>query len=291
MVKGRNDNYRSVRVPQGEIRYREYGSGEPIVFVHGLLVNGSLWRKVVPLLSPHYRCIVPDWPLGAHEQLMNPDADLSPTGLARIIADFLAALKLQSVTLVGNDTGGALCQITVTEYPERIARLVLTNCDCFDNFPPLVFRPLIWASHIPGSIYLLAQMLRSHTIRQLPTVLGGLTRWPVERKVVEEWVQPVINRSEIRSELAKVLKAISPRYTQTAAQKLKNFTRPVLLAWAPEDPFFHYRHAEQLSKLFPNASLKPIKESRAFIPEDQPEHLATAITDFMVSNRYTLAAS
>ena len=129
-------------LPQGTIRYRERGNGEPIVFVHGLLVNGDLWRKVVPTLAKDFRCITPDWPLGSHEVPMNPDADLTPTGLAKLVADFLAALELENVTLVGNDTGGALSQIVVTEHPERIARLVLTPCDAFEVFPPRLFKYL-----------------------------------------------------------------------------------------------------------------------------------------------------
>lgn len=134
MAAQQNENHRTIQLPQGSVCYCEFGTGAPIVFVHGLLVNGGLWRKVVPRLVQHYRCIVPDWPLGSHQETLNSDADRSPLGLARLIADFLAALRLESVTLVGNDTGGALCQIVAAEYPERIGRLVLTNCDAIDAF-------------------------------------------------------------------------------------------------------------------------------------------------------------
>src|SRR5438874_10453979 len=101
---------KEAKLEQGTIRYRERGTGEPIVFVHGLLVNGDLWRKVVPELANDFRCITPDWPLGSHEVPMSHEADLTPTGLAKLIADFLAALALENVTLVGNDSGGALSQ-------------------------------------------------------------------------------------------------------------------------------------------------------------------------------------
>jgi pimeloyl-ACP methyl ester carboxylesterase len=84
-------NPRDVTLDQGTIRYRERGSGQPIVFVHGLLVNGDLWRKVVPGLARDFRCITPDWPLGSHELPMKPDADLSPPALAKLIAERLAA--------------------------------------------------------------------------------------------------------------------------------------------------------------------------------------------------------
>src|SRR5262249_43931152 len=106
------------KLPQGTIHYRESGEGPPIVFVHGLLVDGRLWRKVTPLLDGDFRCIAPDLPLGSHLTPMNSDADLSPPGLARIVAGFLQALDLQDVTLVANDTGGAISQITAAQHPE-----------------------------------------------------------------------------------------------------------------------------------------------------------------------------
>src|ERR1700731_5057783 len=111
------------RQPQGTIRYRELGTGEPIVLVHGLLTNGELWREVAPRLAKDFRVIVPDWPLGSQQLPLAPGADLSPPGLAQLIADFLSALALENVTLVGNDTGGALCQLVVAHHPERIGGL------------------------------------------------------------------------------------------------------------------------------------------------------------------------
>jgi pimeloyl-ACP methyl ester carboxylesterase len=111
-----------VRLSHGAIRYRDGGEGEPIVFVHGLLVNGTVWRKVAPRLVGEFRCIVPDWPMGSHRVTMSPDADLSALGMARLVADFLAALDLEQATIVGSDTGGGICQLVATRHPGRLAR-------------------------------------------------------------------------------------------------------------------------------------------------------------------------
>src|SRR5262245_13938756 len=113
---------RTVELSAGTVAYRERGEGSPVVFVHGVLVNADLWRKVVPAVSERHRCIAPDWPLGAHSRPMRAGADLSPTGVADLIAEFLAALDLEDVTIVANDTGGALTQILLTRHPERIGR-------------------------------------------------------------------------------------------------------------------------------------------------------------------------
>src|SRR3954452_15701243 len=138
-----------VETPNGTVVYQERGEGDPLVFVHGFLVDSTLWRKVVPLLAADARCITPDWPLGSHRKALKPDADLTPTGLADHIVATLDALGIERATLVGNDSGGALSQITAARHPDRVARLVLTNCDAFDNFPPKAFRYLRLVAKTP----------------------------------------------------------------------------------------------------------------------------------------------
>jgi pimeloyl-ACP methyl ester carboxylesterase len=287
IMSNSGNQFRSIRLSQGTIRYRDVGEGAPIVFVHGALVNGELWRKVVPLFSGRYRCIIPDLPLGSHQTAMNKDADLSPQGLAQLIADFLTAVDLQAVTLVGNDTGGALCQIVVTNYPERIAQLVLTNCDAFDNFPPKMFLPLKWGAYVPGFLFELSQLLRFQTIRYSPLAFGWLSKRRIEKRVMDNYLNPAISSRLIRRDLGKALKGLSTKYTLEAAKKLADFHKPVLLAWATEDRFFKFTDAERLSKIIPNAQLERIADSLTFVPEDQPERLAQLIDGFMQKHQAT----
>jgi pimeloyl-ACP methyl ester carboxylesterase len=269
-----------VKLPQGPISYRESGEGPPIVFVHGLLVDGRLWRKVTPLLEDSFRCIVPDLPLGSHRTPMNPDADLSPPGLARLIADFLEALELEDVVLVANDTGGAISQITAANHPERIGRLVLTNCDAFDNFLPPAFRPLQWAAHVPPVLNGVMQGMRFARMRRLPNAFGWLIKRDFDDAPTREWVEPFLTDRAIRRDTVKVLKGIDPRYTIEAAEKLRNFDRPALLAWAVEDRFFKVAYAERLAATINGATLERIDDSYTFVSEDQPERLAELIARF-----------
>src|SRR5687767_10119987 len=122
---------KEIALPQGTIRYRDEGEGPVLLFVHGLLVAGDVWRKVIPELRAGHRCIAPDWPLGSHRVPMHEAADLTPEGVASLVAEFIDALGLEDVTLVGNDSGGAICQLVVARHNEegRITRLVLTTCD------------------------------------------------------------------------------------------------------------------------------------------------------------------
>ena len=73
----------------GVIRYRDVGTGPVLFFVHGILVNGTLWRHVVANLAGRFRCIVPDLPLGGHSIPMEPGADMTPPGVARMVADLM----------------------------------------------------------------------------------------------------------------------------------------------------------------------------------------------------------
>jgi pimeloyl-ACP methyl ester carboxylesterase len=150
---------KQITVPQGTLRYVDQGSGPPVVFVHGLFVDHELWLPVIEKLSRTHRCIAPDLPLGSHTLPMHRDADLSPAGMARLVADFLAALDLKDVTLVGNDSGGAISQLTVADHPARISRLVLTNCDALEVFPPKGFEYMGWLPRIPGAMYLVGQAM------------------------------------------------------------------------------------------------------------------------------------
>ena len=268
------------RVKQGTIEYRESGEGPPVVFVHGLLVDGTLWRKVTPLLHDGHRCIVPDLPLGSHRTPMDPEADLSPTGLARLIADFLEALGLEDVTLVANDTGGAISQITAANHPERIGRLILTNCDAFENFLPPAFRPLQWAARAPVMLNGMMQGMRFAPLRRLPNAYGSLIKKDFAGAPTREWVEPFLHDSGVRRDTAKVLRGIDPRYTLEAAEKLRSFDRPALLAWAVEDRFFKVSFAEKLADTINGARLERIEDSYTFVSEDQPERLAELIARF-----------
>lgn len=273
----------SVRLRQGTIHYREEGKGDPLVFVHGLFVDGRLWRNVTPSLAASHRCIVPDWPLGSHRTALAPEVDRSPRGIAHLIADFLEALELQRVTIIGNDTGGAISQILATERPERLHALVLTNCDCLENFLPPFFKPLKWMAYIPGAYWLSARGLRSARVRRSPLGYGTLTHRPIPDEITAAWVAPLADRA-VRANVLATLKAIDKRDTLQAAERLHEHPLPTLLAWANEDRIFPLRFANRLLSMVPGAQLEQIEDSGAFVPEDQPAKLAELIETFLQQN-------
>jgi pimeloyl-ACP methyl ester carboxylesterase len=275
---------KDIELSAGTIRYRDTGSGPTIVFVHGLLVDGTLWRKVVPSLESRFRCVVPDWPLGSHTVPMKPSADLSPPGIARLFAEFLDKLDLRDVTLVANDTGGAITQILMASDgaagTDRIARVVLTPCDAFDNFLPPMFRPLQWLARVPGAVYPVVQQLRVPALRRLPLAFGWLTKRRVPNEVTAAWLRPAQTDKGVRRDIARLLRGVDSRYTLEAAEKLRGFDRPVLIAWAPEDRFFPREHADRLASILPDARIEEVPDSYTFVSEDQPELVARLIGEF-----------
>jgi pimeloyl-ACP methyl ester carboxylesterase len=280
-----------IRLPAGTIRYRDTGAGRPLVFVHGLLVDGTLWRKVTPILEPEFRCIVPDLPLGSHRVPMRPDADLSPPGVARIVADFIATLDLEDVTLIGNDTGGAISQLVATENPDRLGRLVLTPCDAYENFLPPFFRPMQYAARVPGLLTALLQPARLGAVQRSPLGFGLLiSPASIDSQVVDSWLRPFLSNRGVRRDVIKFLKAISNRYTLEAAERLRRFERPALIAWAPEDRFFKLAYGERLAAAIPDARLVRVEDSRTFVSEDQPERLAELIGNFVRESSGAAAA-
>jgi pimeloyl-ACP methyl ester carboxylesterase len=270
---------KEIDLPAGRIRYREAGAGKPVVFVHGYLVDGRLWDGVVDNLSDRYRCLAPDWPIGAQQIAMKPDADLSPPGVAATIASFLEALDLEDVTIVGNDSGGAMSQVLVTRHPERIGRLVLTNCDTHENFPPGIFKTMPPLAKLPGGMTLLALPFRSSAIAR--AAFKPFTRKPIPPALIDSWMRPAMNDRGVRHDLKKVTVGMNKRYTLEAAQKLRGSQLPILFTWAPGDKLFPLSYAERLAGEAGNARIVEIPDANTFVPLDQPERLATEIAGFV----------
>jgi pimeloyl-ACP methyl ester carboxylesterase len=276
-----SDQRREIDLPAGRIRYRETGQGKPIVFVHGYLVDGRLWDGVIDRLSDRYRCLAPDWPIGSQRIAMKPGADLSPPGIASLIHSFLEQLDLEDVTIVGNDSGGAMSQVLVTRHPERIGRLVLTNCDTHENFPPGPFKALVPLAKLPGGMAVIGAPFRIGAVARAAFKPFAETQLPAE--LIASWMYPGLRDPDVKRDLKKVTIGMSSRHTLEAAEKLRGSQLPILLAWASGDRFFPRKYAERLTAEAGNAKIVDIPDSKTFVPIDQPRRLADEIASFVGS--------
>lgn len=263
----------------GRVRYRDVGSGPALVFLHGYLVDGRLWDGVVAELAGRFRCIVPDLPFGAHRLPMAPEADLSPAGLAAIAAELIERLGLDDVTVVGNDSGGAVSQVLVTTRPLGIGRLVLTNCDTHENFPPGIFKALPPLAKLPGGTWLLLQPFRIGALSRV--AFGPFSSAGIPPALVAAWTEGAFADAGVRRDLGKVTAGMNSSYTLAAAEALRGTRLPILLAWAPGDRFFPIAYAERLAAAAPDrARLVEIEGAKSFVPLDQPARLAAEIAQF-----------
>jgi pimeloyl-ACP methyl ester carboxylesterase len=274
-----SEGHKETQLSAGAIRYREAGAGKPIVFVHGFLVDGRLWDGVVDALADRFRCIAPDWPLGAHQVALDPAADLSPPGVAKLIADFLEKLDLEDVTIVGNDSGGALSQVLATTHPQRIGRLVLTNCDTHENFPPGIFKAMPPLAKLPGGMQVMALPFRSPPMAR--RAFAPFARTKIPDALVASWMRPSASDRGVMRDTRKFTAGMHRRYTLAAADKLRTSNLPLLLLWAPGDKFFPIKYAERLQREVPGAQLVQIQDAKTFVALDQPERLAEEINRFL----------
>ena len=268
-----------IQLTQGTLNYRDEGEGPAVVFIHGLLVNGRVWDEVLPLLGADVRRIVPDLPLGSHTIPMNPGATLDPPALAAMIAELIERLDLRDVTLVGNDTGGALCQLVVARHPERIGKLLLINCDAFENFPPRSFAPALTAlRRVPGALAGAATLGRTSWGRRLVFKLAPLTVRPIGDELARSWVTPLRQRGVRRDTLA-VMRGITPEHTLGAVEGLRRFERPAIVLWGLRDAFFKVTDGERLIETLPQARLETVEAARTFVQLDAPERVAELVLE------------
>ena len=274
---------KEIQLSAGTIEYQDTGGDGPVlVLLHGLMMDATLWDDVIAALSASHRCVAPTLPLGAHRHPMDPGADLSLPGIARLAAEFLDRLDLRDVTLVGNDTGGALVQLLMCGGQARVGRAVLVSCDAFDNFPPgLTGKTLVLSGKLPPPLFgLFMQQMRLRAVRRLPIAFGWLTKRG--DAATARWMRPVLTRPEIRRDAVRMLRAAAADtgFLLAAAERLPGFNRPALVVWASQDRVMPAEHGRRLAGLLPQARLAEVDDSYTLIPLDQPARLARAIQDF-----------
>jgi pimeloyl-ACP methyl ester carboxylesterase len=273
---------KTVELSAGPIDYIDEGQGPTVVLLHGLAMDGELWRAVIDDLRADHRCVAPTLPLGAHRHPMRAGADLSLRGLARIVAEFLEALDLRAVTLCFNDWSCAPLMVE-DGLLDRVDRLVITSCEAFENYPPgFAGRMAAFSGWVPGGLAMMRLGLLARPVRELPFVFGQMSKRGVPEELIRQWLEPLA-RSEIQNDLRKYVRD-TRRGRQDmlkATDALPAFTRPVLIAWDTEGRMMPIEHARRFAALFPDSRLVEIPDAYTLIPIDQPRLLASELRNFI----------
>jgi pimeloyl-ACP methyl ester carboxylesterase len=272
-----------IELTAGTIDYHDTGGDGPvIVLLHGLMMDATLWDGLVADLSPSYRCVVPTLPLGAHRHAMKTSADLSLPAIGHMVTEFLERLDLRDVTLVGNDTGGAIVQLVISKDAARVKRAVLISCEAFDNLPPgLTGKVLALTGKLsPGAFRMFMQQMRLPALRRMPFAFGWLTKRG--DAATARWMKPVLGQPAISRDAVHVIRAAfaDKHLLLKAAERLPSFNGPVLVVWARGDRVMPPEHGRRLAELFPNGRLAEVADSYTLIPLDQPAKLAALIREF-----------
>jgi pimeloyl-ACP methyl ester carboxylesterase len=275
----------SIELPHGVVNYRVAGPADsaapPVLFIHPFLMDGSLWSDVADLLAAQgIRSYAPDWPLGSHRTPVKPGTDQSPRGVARQVLLFIEALDLHDVTLVGGDTGGALCQFLLDTDPSRIGRVVLTNCDAFDTFPPFPFNVLF--SLLKGEIRMKInlQPMRWRAFRHSPLGLGLLAN-ELHPEQTRAWIEPSLADPAIRKDAVAFLRAAKPKDLLDVSTRLDRFTGPVTIVWGTADRAFTTKLGRRLQHAFSDARFVEVPNAKTLVSLDAPGQLADAIAASM----------
>jgi pimeloyl-ACP methyl ester carboxylesterase len=277
----------SLELEGGSLDYFERGEGPVLLFSHGWLANANLWRKVVDRLRGEFRCIVLDLPLGSHRTPMAPEADLSPLGVADLIAATLERLDLRTATLVGNDSGGAYSQMALAQHgvrtAQRVSRIVLTSCETpYDEWPPVPFDGLPAAARDPEILGQLLAALEDPEVRASPVAYGHLLKHAAEPKASDSYALPASRDPGVLRDVAKAMATAETAPVREAGEALiERGGPPALLVWSEEDEVFPIEHAARYADALTDARLVRIADSYSFTPEDQPGAVATAIRSFM----------
>ncbi|GHF54763.1 oxidoreductase [Streptomyces mashuensis] len=277
---------KDVALPAGVIEYDETGSGPPVVLLHGLLMDHTVWDEVMPLLPEGFRYVRPVLPLGSHRRPMHAGADLTLRGQVRIVADFLDALGLEDVTLVHSDWGGALF-LTAYGWDRRVARQVILPCEAFDNFPPgLPGKLLTAAVRVPGGLGLrfAARQLRVGPLRRLPLLFGWMARRPVPDEVVRRWTEPVLRDPAVLRDLYAYCRApvAKPELVRNT-EALRGFTGDALVLWSPGNRIMPPAHGRRLAALLPAGRYAEVPGAYVLSMHDQPATVAREIGTFLTT--------
>ncbi|TYQ05303.1 UNVERIFIED_ORG: pimeloyl-ACP methyl ester carboxylesterase [Gordonia westfalica J30] len=279
----------TVELPSGVIEYATYGPTDstlpPIVFMHGAVVDHRLWEPVAELLAERgHRCFVPLMPLGSHRIPWGPDADRSPRGASRLLHEFVGHFDLSSATLVANDTGGAVTQFALDEDPHFVNRLVFTNCDAFDLFPPQPFRLDFALMRQRLLLKPLVEAMRFEALRHSPLGVGLLLHDP-DPGLTGSMFTPLQSDARIRDDFIAFLRAISPAELATVTPRMSRVELPVRFVWGRDDRCFTLEHGRRYASVFPGAHgegarFVEVPDARTFVSLDQPRAVASAIAAF-----------
>jgi pimeloyl-ACP methyl ester carboxylesterase len=259
--------------PSGRIAYIEQGNGPAALFIHGVPLTGFHWRHVIAGARDLRRCIALDL-MGLGYTEISPTQGVSFTAQARMIAQFLDALGLDRVDLIGNDSGGAIAQIFAAHHPERLRTFTLTNCDVHDGWPPEAVLTTIEAARQSTLAGVFQTLLDNPDAARARLARAFADPSILTDEVVRVYLEPLLATEERRNAFHRFWLAFDSAQTVAVEPRLRTLRVPTLIVWALNDIFFDVKWAQWLQKTIPGVvRVVEVPEAKLFFPEDRPHTL------------------
>lgn len=259
----------------GRIAYVERGTGKAALFLHGFPLNSFQWRGVLDRLSAFRRCIAPDFMALGYTEVA-PNQNVSADSQVVMLIALLDKLGISKVDLVANDSGGAVAQLFLVRYPNRVRSMLLTNCDTQIECPPEALKPVIEMAHA-GTFadQWLGTWLADKELARSPEGLGGqcfADRSQPTDEAIECYLGPLVS-SQRRKDLVHAYAIALERNVLAGVETgLRNSLVPTRVVWGDGDTIFSLKGAHYLEQVLGKSQgVRRLAGSKLFWPEERPD--------------------
>lgn len=264
--------------PFGKIAYVERGEGQAALFLHGFPLNGFQWRGALELLAGRRRCIAPDF-LGLGFTEVADGQDVAPAAQAAMLAALLDQLGIGAVDLVASDSGGAIAQLFLVRYPDRVRSLLLTNCDAEIDCPPPALLPVIELARAGRfADQWLAPWLADKELARSAEGIGGLCYadplHPTD-EAIETYFAPLLASPRRKAQLHAYAVALEKNALEGIGPALRRSVVPARIVWGMADTIFSPASPDHLEQTFGGSrGVRRLAGSKLFWPEELPQVVA-----------------
>jgi haloalkane dehalogenase len=262
----------------GRIAYVERGAGPAALFLHGFPLNGFQWRGALDRLSAERRCVAPDF-LGLGYTEIAEGQSVAPAAQVEMLAALLDHLRIDTVDIVANDSGGAVAQLFLVQHPERVRSLLLTNCDAEPDSPPPALLPVLaLAREGRFSDAWLVPWVADKTLARSPQGLGGLTFTQPSNptdEAIDCYLGPLVASPARKALTNAYALGLDPNPLAGIEPALRRAQVPVRIVWGTGDPIFSAESPHYLDRLFPQSrGVRLVPGAKLFFPEEYPDLIA-----------------
>ena len=263
--------------------YRQAGSGPPVVLVHGMVNSSRHWEKVALALADRYTLIAPD--LIGHGDSAGPRGDYSLGAHASRIRDLLAAIGVESATLVGHSYGGGVAMQFFWQFPQRTERLALISSG---GLGPEV-SPMLRSAALPGASALLSLVANRRLVTALDAAGARLRERGlhagVHLQAVARAMHPLTGPGARGAFLQTLRSVIDGRGQRVAANDrlylLGHAPTPTLIVWGGRDNTIPIAHGRAAHQAIPSSRFEVLDRAAHFPHLEDPAGLATVLAGFL----------